>query len=263
MALKFQLFEDGDTFIYKIDPRVKIIGVLVIFAVSVIFTDPRYLGPFFFAILAIDLIGGVPLRKVMVLLKSLSLLVLISMVMWPLLYHPGNEVFSLFGIPITDLGMAYGLGMAFRILNMVIAPISLTLTTSQRDFILGMRGVGLPRKGAFALSTAFRFVPTIVGVGRGIIEAQNARGLDVDEGGLVERMRNYSGLMAPLLVNSIRMSQQLVLAVESKAISSTAEPTTLRVMKLDRFDHVILVVYALVIVGVVTIRLLGYGALPV
>jgi energy-coupling factor transport system permease protein len=263
VALPFKLYEERPTFIYRIDPRVKVIGVLVIFAISVLFTDPLYLGPFFFAILAIDLAGGVPLIKVLVLLKSLALLVVISMLMWPLLYHPGTELFRLVGIPITDIGIAYGFGMAFRILNMVIAPISLTLTTSQRDFILGLRGIGLPHKAAYALSTAFRFVPTVVGVGRGIIEAQKARGLDIDAGGLTDRLRNYAALMAPLLINSIRIAQQLALAVESKALSSTARRTTLRVLRLSALDVAILFGYGLALATVITLRLVGYGALPV
>ena len=129
----------------RLAPRVKIIGVLVIFAISVLFTHPLFLGPFFFVIIAIDLAGGVPLKRVALLLKSLAVLVILSLVMWPLLFHPGSEVYRISdSIYLTDLGIYYGIGMAFRILNMVIAPISLMLTTTQQDLILGLRGLGLP-----------------------------------------------------------------------------------------------------------------------
>lgn len=261
MGMQFELYTHGNSFLYTLDPRVKIIGVLVIFAISVIFTHPLFLGPFFFLIIAIDIAGGVPLNRVALLLKSLTVLVFLSLVMWPLLFHPGNEVYRIGNvIYFTDLGIYYGIGMAFRILNMVIAPISLMLTTTQQDLILGLRGLGLPHKASFALATAFRFLPTVVGVGNGIIEAQRSRGLDVNEGGIVERMKNYSAILGPMIISSLRTAQQLALAVESKALSSTVKHTTFRTLKLTSFDRRVLVGYAVLLALVISLRLLGFGS---
>ena len=258
--MQFELYTEGSSFLYRMDPRVKIIGVLVIFMISVLFTHPLYLGPFFFAILAIDLIGKVPFKRVLLLLKSLSLLVLISMIMWPLLFHPGEEIFRWGNVYVTDLGVAYGIAMAFRILNMVVAPISLMLTTQQRELILGLRGIGLPTKAAFALATAFRFLPTVVGVGNGIIEAQRSRGLDVNKGNFIQRTKNYAAILGPLMISSLRIAQQLALAVESKAMSSRAKRTTVRVLEYSSMDRMVLVGFGVLVVVVVGLRLLGYGA---
>jgi energy-coupling factor transport system permease protein len=260
MSMQFELYTDGDSFLYRMDPRTKLIGVGVIFLISVLFTHPLFLGPFFFAILAVDLIGGVPLRRVALLLKSLALLVLISLVMWPLLFHPGEEIFRFRSIYVTDLGVAYGVGMAFRILNMVIAPISLMLTTRQRELILGLRGIGLPPKAAFALATAFRFLPTVVGVGQGIIEAQRSRGLDANKGNLLQRTKNYAAVLGPLMISSLRIAQQLALAVESKAISSTARRTTVRPLVYSPLDRYVMLGFTLLLILVLSLRLMGFGA---
>lgn len=259
MSMQFELYTEGNSFLYRLDPRTKIIGVLVIFAISVLFTHPLFLGPFFFAILAIDLIGGVPFKRIILLLKSLALLVIISLVMWPLLFHPGEEIWRWGSIYVTELGVAYGIGMAFRILNMVIAPISLMLTTPQREFILGMRGLGLPPKATFALATAFRFLPTVVGVGNGIIEAQRSRGLDVNKGGITRRMKNYSAILGPLMISSLRIAQQLAVAVESKAMSSRAQRTTVRPLIYKPLDRYVLIGLGVLLFLVVSLRLLGYG----
>jgi energy-coupling factor transport system permease protein len=260
MSLQFEIYTKGDSFIYRMDPRVKILGVLVIFLISVLFTHPLFLSPFFFAILALNVLGRVPFRQILILLKSLSLLVIISFIMWPLLFHPGQEIFRWGGIYITDLGVAYGIAMAFRILNMVIAPITLMLTTQQSELILGLRGIGLPPKAAFALATAFRFLPTVVGIGSGIIEAQRSRGLDVSKGGLLERTRNYAAILGPLMISSLRIAQQLALAVESKGMSSTAKRTTVRELRYDRTDRAVLIGFAVLVILVIGLRLLGYGA---
>lgn len=260
MSLQFELYTQGSSFLYDLDPRTKIMGVGVIFLVSVLFTDPLFLGPFFFAIMAINLLGGVPFKRIMVLLKSLSLLVIISLIMWPLLFHPGKEIFRLGSIYITDLGVIYGVGMAFRILNMVIAPISLMLTTPQRELILGLRGIGLPQKAAFALAIAFRFLPTVVGVGNGIIEAQRSRGLDVNKGGVITRMKNYAAIMGPLMISSLRIAQQLAMAVESKAMSSTAKRTTVRPLEYNPLDKYVHIGFGVLLVIVVSLRVMGFGS---
>ena len=117
--------------------------------------------------------------------------------------------------------------MAFRILNMVTAPIILMLSTRQRELILGLRGIGLPQKGAFALATTFRFLPVVIGIGNGIIEAQRSRGLDVNKGNFIVRMKNYAAILGPLMISSLRIAQQMAFAVELKAMSSTAKRTTL------------------------------------
>lgn len=194
----FQLFAPADSFLYRMDPRVKVVAVGVVFLVSILFQDARYLAPVFFVLLALAVVGKVPLRRVALLLKSLTVLVTISMVMWPLLYRQGDTLFTVLGLPLTDEGIAHGIGMSFRILDMVLAPILLFLTTPQSAFVAALRGLGLPYKPAFALSLTFRFLPTVAGVGQTIVEAQRARGLDPSAGGVVARMKSYSRVLGPL-----------------------------------------------------------------
>lgn len=261
MTQSFRLYEEGDSFLYRLDPRVKLIAVLLVFLLSILFNDPRYLAPVFFSILVLIAVGRVPLRRVGVLLKSLSLLVVISLVMWPLIYQRGPVLFRLGGFDITEGGLFYGFGMAFRILDMVIAPIALFLTTSQPDFVAGLRRLGLPYKASFALSTAFRFLPTVVGVGQSIVEAQRARGLDPGRGSPLRRMKSYGRIVGPLMVTSIRIAQQLVLAVEAKAFSIDRKRTFYRHLQYDTEDWIGLFIIAAVGGAAIAVRVLGYGTL--
>lgn len=257
----FQLYTPGDSFLYRLDPRTKLLAVGVVFLFSILFTDARFLAPIFFAVLTVIVVGRVPLRRVALLLRSLTLLVVIAMVMWPLIYQDGPVLFRLLGRDVTQGGVFYGLGMSFRILDMVIAPIALFLTTPQTDFVAGLRGLGLPYKGSFALATAFRFLPTVVGVGQSIIEAQRARGLDPSRGNALTRLRNYGRVLGPLMITSIRLAQQMVLAVEAKAFSISTKRTFLRHLQFRRADVVALSLVALVAVVGLTVRFQGYGLL--
>jgi energy-coupling factor transport system permease protein len=151
--------------------------------------------------------------------------------------------------------------MAFRILDMVIAPIALFLTTTQPDFIAGLRRLGLPYKASFALATAFRFLPTVVGVGQSIVEAQRARGLDPSRGSPVRRMKSYGRIVGPLMITSIRIAQQLVLAVEAKAFSIDRKRTFYKHLVYGPADWIALFVIASVVSVAIVVRLMGYGTL--
>lgn len=261
MAQKFELYEPGSSFLYRTDPRVKIVAVLAIFLLSVVFTDPRYLAPIFATVMVIILAGRVPLRRVGLMLRSLVILVLIALIMWPLIYQRGPVLFILLGFRITEFGLVYGVGMAFRILDMVIAPIALFLTTPQPDFVAGLRQLGVPYKATFALATAFRFLPTVVGIGQSIVEAQRARGLDPSQGGPIARMKNYSRILGPLMITAIRIAQQLSLAVEARAFSLSRSRTFMRQLSFSMVDYAIVVSIVVVSLGALIIRLRGYGAL--
>lgn len=261
MTQQFRLYEHGSSFLYRLDPRVKLIAVLAVFLLSILFQDPRYLAPVFFTILALIIAGRVPLKRVGLLLRSLSILVVISLVLWPLIYQQGPVLFEVAGIDVTEGGVFFGFGMAFRILDMVIAPIALFLTTTQPDFIAGMRRLGLPYKASFALATALRFLPTVVGVGQSIVEAQRARGLDPGRGSPVRRMRSYGRIVGPLMVTSIRIAQQLVLAVEAKAFSIDRKRTFYKNLEYATMDWIALFLLGSAVSVALAVRLLGYGTL--
>jgi len=257
----FQLYAPGNSFLYRMDPRVKLIAVAAVFTVSVLFKDARYLAPVFFALIALAVLGRVPMRRVALLLKSLVVLVAISMVMWPLIYHQGKVLFEVLGFDVTSGGIAYGLGMSFRILDMVVAPIILFLTTPQSDFVSGLRRLGLPYKAAFALTMALRFLPTVAGVGQTIVEAQRARGVDPSSGGVRARMRNHSRILGPLVITSLRLAQQTILAVEARAFSVGRTRTTLRLLAYRPSDLIALTFLAAALTTAVALRIYGKGDL--
>lgn len=259
MTQSFRLYEPGESFLYRLDPRVKLIGVLAIFFLSILFTDPRFLAPVFLGVLVLIVAGRVPMRRVALMLRSLAILVVIALILWPLIYQRGPVVTTVLGFRITEGGLLYGGGMAFRILDMVIAPITLFLTTTQPDFVAALRRLGLPYKASFALATSFRFLPTVAGVGTSIVEAQRARGLDPSRGSPVRRIRSYARILGPLVITCIRIAQQLTLAVEARAFSIDRPRTFYRQLRLRRQDRIALgVIGAACVVGI-AIRLAGFG----
>lgn len=261
MAQRFDLYQPGNSYLYHLDPRTKVIAVLAVFVVSVLFTNPLFLAPVFFTMILALLLGRVPYRRVAILLKSLAVLVVISLLLWPLIYEHGALLGTFGPFRVTQGGVLYGIGMSFRILDMVIVPIALFLTTPQPDFVAALRRLGVPYKATFALSTSLRFLPTIVGIGESIVEAQRARGLDPNSGGPIRRLRSYSRILGPLVITAIRIAQQLSLAVEARAFSISRQRTYLRVLTFGRIDMGVLIGIAVLMMAAVVMRVLGLGVL--
>jgi energy-coupling factor transport system permease protein len=261
MSRTFQLYTHGASFLYTADPRVKILGVLVAFYLSVLFTDPLYLGTLFAGIVIVDLLGGIPPSRVIQLVRGLLVLASISVLMWPLLNRSGDVAFRVFDVPITRWGLSFGFAMGFRILSMVLASTTLMTCTHQSDLVLGLRGLGLPYKACFAFATGFRFLPTMIGIARTIVEAQEARGLDLRKGGVIARLKHYAAVLAPMIIESIRVAQQLALSVEVRGFGARKDRTTLRQLTLSRWDWLALQAMAIGVVVATAVRILGYGVI--
>ena len=51
LAQRFDLYQRGDSYLYHLDPRTKVIAVLAVFVISVLFTNPLFLAPVFFTVI--------------------------------------------------------------------------------------------------------------------------------------------------------------------------------------------------------------------
>jgi energy-coupling factor transport system permease protein len=74
------------------------------------------------------------------------------------------------------------------------------------------------------------------------MDAQKARGLELEKGNFMKRIRNYVPVLIPLIVSAIRRSLELAEAMESRAWGATKKRTNLYVLKLHRGDFALLAI---------------------
>jgi energy-coupling factor transport system permease protein len=123
-------------------------------------------------------------------------------------------------------------------------------TTRNEEITAALLRLGLPYRAAFAFSTALRLVPTFVGAGSTIAEAQRSRGLDLDKGNILERIRKYVPLMVPVLLTALRSTDQFAMALESKGFGARPQRTFLLQLRMRAIDWAfVFVTMAAVLVG--------------
>jgi len=190
-------------------------GLLAFFALAMTFNHPGCAFSVAVSGVILGLLGkcAANLWRMRVVL---FLLCIFGAVLWPLFVREGNPVVSLGALSLTREGILYGAALGIRLAAMVMAGIVFISTTSVEEFAAGLRRLGLPFVVSFAFSTAFRLVPTFLGSAASVVQAQRSRGLDLESGGPVSRLRRHLPLLVPIFVNAVRSSDLLAMALESR-----------------------------------------------
>ncbi len=160
---------------------------------------------------------------------------------------------------VTALNIENAAAMTLRFVVLVESFSVFFLTTSPDHLGLALEQTRVPYEFAFAFTTAVRFVPVLAEEAQTIMDAQKARGLELEKGGLLKRIRNYIPVLIPLIVSAIRRSLELAEAMESRAWGATKKRTNLYSLKLRKGDFALIAVT----VAVLAVAILVWLFVPI
>jgi energy-coupling factor transport system permease protein len=160
---------------------------------------------------------------------------------------------------LTGADWEYSVAMSLRFVVLVESFSVFFLTTSPDHLGLALEQTRVPYEFSFAFTTAVRFVPVLAEEAQTIMDAQKARGLEMEKGNFMKRIRNYIPVLIPLIVSAIRRSLELAEAMESRAWGATKKRTNLYALKLHRGDFALLAVT----VAILTVSVYVYLFVPV
>ncbi|MCS6843735.1 MAG: energy-coupling factor transporter transmembrane protein EcfT [Caldilineales bacterium] len=253
------LYLDENTWFHRLDPRTKIIGVLLLFGLPLAFNDPRYVGAVALGLVALGA-AAKALPNFWRMRYLLLLLVLFSSVLWPFFAKGPTPLWSWGPLEVSRESLLFGIAMGLRLASFVAAGLIFLSTTTNEEFTQGLIRLRLPYPVAFAFSTALRLVPTFAGAGATIVQAQVSRGLDLESGNVFQRGRKFIPLAVPLFIYAVRHTNLLAMALESRGFSPLAQRTWYVQLRMRRDDYIALAVLATLFVAAVALRLAGYGA---
>jgi len=128
---------------------------------------------------------------------------------------------------------------ASRFVAIVVSTSLFFITTSPDELEQVMKMFRLPRDVVFAFVTAVRFIPVMMLDALQIMDAQKSRGLELEKGNLLRRVRNMIPILIPLVVNAVVRSGELAEAMESRAYGAVPRPTSLAVYRARTADRVV------------------------
>ena len=221
--------------IHNLDPRIKFAYVISIFVVAILFSQIIPLLLLFLLQVPFVLLAKVQRQWLRSLRGAAFLAVLIFVINIATTYFTS-------GYTITALSIENAASLTLRFVVLVESFSVFFLTTSPDHLGLALEESRVPYEFAFAFTTAVRFVPVLAEEAQTIMDAQKARGLELEKGGLLKRIRNYVPVLIPLIVSAIRRSLELAEAMESRAWGATKKRTNLYALKLRRGDYALLAI---------------------
>lgn len=231
----------GDTPAHRLDPRTKLI--LVIVYIVGLFNAVDWLS-YIFVIAVIALCMFVAKIKPKTAFKGLKPLILIIVLTAALniFYTDGTPIVE--GWIITWEGLKKALFMSLRIILLIIGTFMLTYTTSPMALTDGLERLLNPLKKikipvhemSMMMSMALRFIPTLIEETDKIMSAQKARGADFESGSLVRRAKALLPILVPLFISAFRRADELAVAMESRCYHGGEGRTRLKQLKFKGVD---------------------------
>lgn len=114
---------------------------------------------------------------------------------------------------------------------------------------------------AFAMSMAMRYVPTLGQEAYAIMDAQKARGVELDKGNPLKRIRNVVPIIVPLIIVSIRRALSIAESMESRGFGASPRRTYMNRLFFKKRDWAVVFISLLVLLLSIYIRF--YITLPV
>ena len=255
------LYLDKGTWIHRLDPRTKMIGVVIVFSICLCFNHPLYMAAVGLGITLIA-ISAKALPNFWRLRFILTLLIVFSTLMWPFFVKGPIPIWSWGSLQVSQESLLYGIAMGLRLATFVSTGLIFLSTTRNEELTNGLIRMGCPYPLAFALSTALRLVPTFAGAGATIIQAQVSRGLDLESGNIFSRMGKFIPQAVPLFIYAIRHTNLLAMALESKGFSTESKRTLYYEPHMCAIDYIVLLLLLVILALLLFIRLgLHLGAI--
>ncbi|GFN22889.1 energy-coupling factor transporter transmembrane component T family protein [Thermanaeromonas sp. C210] len=221
------------SFLHDLHPLTKVVWSLAVVTAAFFLRGPLPLLLLLASVLAVAGAGKV-LRQVWPALKGLAFLAALFFLFQVFLIQEGNTVLTLFpgrGFGrVTDVGLYACTVLALRMLVMTSTIPVLLATTNPKDMVVAfVEKLKVPYLYAFMLVTSLRFIPVLQEQLDLVLQAQRARGRDLEGRNFIKRLKAVVPVALPLLLVSIRRSRTLAISLETRGFG-TGPRTHLRSM---------------------------------
>ncbi len=261
----FSNFIQGDSFLHKLDPRTKIVGLIAVLSGVIFVNEWIKLIPLVLLVIIVNVAAKFNLKQILANIFSFWLFLLIVIVLHGFLSRENVLINLPFGLGISLTGVKYGLFYSIKII-LILGVVSPVLrTTHQSDWVNGISGF-IPRPNnsrsrrgkiakklnhlAFTLGLSFRFLPLLMEESERIYAAQIGRGLEI-KGGLASKTKFLIPVILPLISSSLRKAELIQTSMSIRGLNLDRRRTNIDPLAFQRMDFVAAAVMAVCMVLIV------------
>ena len=252
----------GKSVLHRLDPRMKILltvgYIIMLFSVS----NPLGLCVGILFLVFAYAISGIPPRMITKSLKPVIPIIIFTTVL-NMFFVKGDPLFDWWIFHISRQGLLTAVVMTIRIICLIAGTALLTYTTSPITLTDGLERLMKPLKKvhfpvhelSMMMTIALRFIPTLIEETDKIMNAQKARGADLESGGIMQRAKALVPILIPLFVSAFRRADELALAMECRCYRGDVGRTRMKQLHYSWQDGVAAALTAACIAVVVVVNI--------
>jgi len=234
----------GASIIHQLDPRTKLLAVLLLLILVFVANNPFSLGLLAIFLLSVIIAAKLPIKFIIRGLRSIMFIIIFTMLINLFFAGGENVLINFWFVAITKEAAVIAITMGMRLVLIIISSTILTLTTSPINLAAAMEKLLAPLKKvklpvneiAMMTTIALRFIPTLFEEADKITKAQMARGASFDTGGVIDRAKSMVPVIVPLFVSAFRRADELAMSMDSRCYRSDIERTKLKELKFTKKD---------------------------
>ena len=236
----------GNSLVHRFDPRLKL--VLTVAYIVLLFAASNPLG-LTLSILFLGVmykVAKIPVKMIGKSLKPILPIVLFTAVLNLFFVSgEGDPLVHFWFLTIYAEGVRYAVLMAVRVMALIAGTSLLTYTTSPivltdaiEQLLKPLGKLHFPvHELAMMMSIALRFEETDK-----IMNAQKARGAQLDTGKMTDRVKALVPVLIPLFISAFRRADELAMAMECRCYRGGTGRTRLKVLRCEKQDYIDLAV---------------------
>lgn len=252
----------GKSVLHRADPRTKILltlaFIIVIFMCKTFFS----LGLMIAFLIVEILISKIPFKTIFKSLKPIVPLIILTSILNIFYSDGGQTVISFWKVNITDKALYTALFIVIRITCLIICSSLLTYTTTPTMLTDGIEKLLSPldlilkpfnmqvHTLAMMMTLALRFIPTLIEEIEKIMNAQKARGADLESGSILDRIKAMIPIIIPLFISSFRRAYELAFAMDCRCYTGGKGRTRMKQMKFGFADVIVVFAFVLICTGI-------------
>ena len=230
---------------YDLNPIISLILIICLIFLLIFFSHPVF-G--FLLLIFVFLLYGISGVSLNVMFKRARFLVVFGIFIFLIqfLFTPGQDVFFTLipksspifsgALPITTNGIILGLSMTLRFLVIVFASFWFISITNPNKLAYTLMQLGLPYRYGFMIVTSLRFIPQFELDSNTVRQAQLARGIKLDKGGLKGIYNHVKYTLRPLIITALQRADTVARSMEGRGFGYKNTRTYVDEVKITKND---------------------------
>ena len=241
----------GNSLVHRFDPRLKLVLTVVYIVLLFAASNPLGLALSILFLGVMYKVAKIPVKMIGKSLKPILPIVLFTAVLNLFFVSgEGDPLVHFWFLTIYAEGVRYAVLMAVRVMALIAGTSLLTYTTSPivltdaiEQLLKPLGKLHFPvHELAMMMSIALRFIPTLIEETDKIMNAQKARGAQLDTGKMTDRVKALVPVLIPLFISAFRRADELAMAMECRCYRGGTGRTRLKVPRCEKQDYIDLAV---------------------